>query len=277
MTRLQILELPEGTDDERPPFVLVVDEYTAQRVVTGAGQTITSFTDPIEHAAATIGARGTLVFAETVEIPANDVSAELREGLQQNVGEVYETARRSLSESETFGHQMLQRAENAEGRARAMEVQRDRANRRAERAEAGRVAADNVLRAVCDVSGGPHVDPVVKARETLALAEARQKELVDRMDQVTDALGLDRMRDWDEIVTALRAYRTAAEQLGRRGASGKQALQRAVSDVRLMGYVTDAAGFDRMDTWPQILAALREIRGTSAEGHPQPPDEEGGQ
>ncbi|MER6598968.1 hypothetical protein [Streptomyces parvus] len=220
MTRLQILELPEGADDERPPFVLVVDEYTAQRVVSGTGQTAASFLDPVETAAREIGACGTLVFAETVEIPANDVSAEFREVLQQTVGEIYESARRSLSESETFGHQMLQRAENAEGRARAMEVQRDRANRRAERAEAGRVAADNVLRAVCDVFGGPHVDPVVKARETLALAEARQEELVDRMDQVTDALGLDRLRDWPEIVTALRVYRVAAEQLGRGAAGG---------------------------------------------------------
>ncbi|MFG3090656.1 hypothetical protein ACGGAI_23830 [Streptomyces antibioticus] len=42
---------------------------------------------------------------------------------------------------------------------------------RVEQAEAGRLAADNMLRAVCDVFGGPHQDPIVKARETLARAE----------------------------------------------------------------------------------------------------------
>src|SRR5690606_9961572 len=70
-----------------------------------------------------------------------------------------------------------------------------------------------------------HADPVVKARETLAravraersernlvtlLGESRRSD-VERMDQVTDALGLDRLRDWGEIVRALRAYRAASE------------------------------------------------------------------
>ncbi|MFJ9979687.1 hypothetical protein [Streptomyces cyaneofuscatus] len=177
MTRLQILELPMGADDERPPFVLVVDEYTVQRVMTGAGQSGLSFVAPIDTAAREIGARGTLVFAETVEIPANDVSAEFREGLREALGEMYETARRSLSKSETLGHTLLQRAENAEGRSHAMEVQRDRAVGRAEQAEAGRLAADKMLRAVCEVFGGPHQDPVVKARETLARAKAAEAKL----------------------------------------------------------------------------------------------------
>ncbi|MFD8611059.1 hypothetical protein [Streptomyces sp. NPDC059631] len=50
---------------------------------------------------------------------------------------------------------------------------------RAEQAEAGRLAADNMLRAICDVFGGPHTDPVVKARETLTRAEEAEQKLSD--------------------------------------------------------------------------------------------------
>ncbi|MEU3289907.1 hypothetical protein [Streptomyces longwoodensis] len=206
MARLQILELPEGTDDERPPFALVVDQCAADRWVGSPGNGDQLMSARWREAAELLGARGVIVTAETVEIPANDLSAEFREGLQESVTDVYEAARRSLSESDTLGHKLLQRAE---------------------RAEAGRVAADNMLRAVCQVFGGPHVDPIAKARETLARAEAAEAKLAAlgkqdpvRMDQVTDALGLDRLRDWDEILTALRAYRAAAEQLGEDAAKG---------------------------------------------------------
>lgn len=211
MPRLQILELPEGSTDDRPPFVLVIDEAPRH------GPLFRSFDEDLEmndRVADRVGARSVLVCEDTIEIPANEVTAEFREGMQAHVAEMYETARQSLSESETLGHKLLQRAENAEGRSRAMEVQRDRANRRAEEAEAGRVAADNMLRAVCEVFGGPHQDPVVKARETLARAEEAEAKLetltaqtrrrdTERMDAITDALGIDRLRDWDEITEAL--------------------------------------------------------------------------
>lgn len=216
MARLQILELPEGVDDTRPPFVLVVDESAPHRVIIGMDHG--RVRDHWQDAATLIGARGAIVTAETVEIPANEVSAEFREGVQQQLGELYETARRSLSESETLGHTLLQRAENAEGRSRAMEVQRDRAARRAEQAEAGHRAADNMVRAVCEVFGGPHQDPVVKARETLAraktaeaklqaFAEEQQRDLATRMDEITNALGFDRLRDWDAIVSGIQEQR----------------------------------------------------------------------
>ncbi|WP_369211310.1 hypothetical protein [Streptomyces flavofungini] len=70
MARLQILELPSGVDDDRPPFVLVVDE--------------TSYPDAEVHLAAEtwwrqfasdIGARGCIVTDDTFDIPANDLSA----------------------------------------------------------------------------------------------------------------------------------------------------------------------------------------------------------
>jgi hypothetical protein len=223
MARLQILELPEGPDDERPPFVLVIDQAE-----DSIGRSLRRHVGVPEEAELTtnvahlIGARGVLVFAETIEIPANDVSVEFREGMQQHLGEMYESARRSLSESETLGHKLLQRAEQAEAvtaHTKGLMERRTRTLReRAEQAEAGRVAADNVLRAVCEVFGGPHQDPVVKARETLArarqaedkmqaLVEAQQSGLVERMDAITDALGFDRLRDWDKIVSAIRAQR----------------------------------------------------------------------
>ncbi|WP_431781721.1 hypothetical protein [Streptomyces chumphonensis] len=79
MPRLQILELPEGVDDERPPFVLVIDQYVPQRVILGHGQTGETrepsdpMLDQLRQAGQQIGARGVLLFEETVEIPANEV------------------------------------------------------------------------------------------------------------------------------------------------------------------------------------------------------------
>ncbi|GAP46881.1 hypothetical protein [Streptomyces azureus] len=75
MARLQILELPEGAGDERPPFVLVVDQYEPQRYILGPDQP-----EPVDQFAGIaerIGARAVLVFEETIDIPANDASAYL--------------------------------------------------------------------------------------------------------------------------------------------------------------------------------------------------------
>ncbi|MGW0837576.1 hypothetical protein [Streptomyces prunicolor] len=68
MARLQILQLPEGAGDDRPPFVLVIDE-----AATGPdGELLIKAADFIEAREAT-GDRGVFVFEETVTIPANDV------------------------------------------------------------------------------------------------------------------------------------------------------------------------------------------------------------
>ncbi|MGO4630510.1 hypothetical protein AB4225_06135 [Streptomyces sp. 2RAF24] len=72
MARLQILELPEGVGDERPPFVLIVDEYVPQRYVTAVGAEFKT-RDPFDGVAERIGARAVLAFEETIEIPANEV------------------------------------------------------------------------------------------------------------------------------------------------------------------------------------------------------------
>lgn len=70
MARIQILELPEGGGDDRPPFVLVVDETAPQRVILGAD---TTWRDHWQDIADKIGARGVIVTPDTVDIPANDV------------------------------------------------------------------------------------------------------------------------------------------------------------------------------------------------------------
>ena len=76
MARLQILELPEGSNDDRPPFILVIDQYVARRYVQGIGQTAEPV-DEFAGVAEQIGARAVLVFEETINIPANDLSGYL--------------------------------------------------------------------------------------------------------------------------------------------------------------------------------------------------------
>ncbi|MGW6578862.1 hypothetical protein ACWF76_05555 [Streptomyces globisporus] len=68
MARLQILELPEGAGDDRPPFVLVVDQYEP---VEATPSRLFRHQDMAEQ----IGARAVLVFEDTIDIPANDTSA----------------------------------------------------------------------------------------------------------------------------------------------------------------------------------------------------------
>ena len=193
MTRLQILELPEGPDDHRPPFVLVVDEYAPRRYVLGVGQAGQPRSE-FDGVAEAIGARAVLTFVEQVEIPSNEIAAEFHEGVRESVAELYESAssalsssvmpriedvERKLSESETLGHTLLQRAERAEAvtaHTRGLMERRTRTlSERAERAE----------------------------EKLTALA----KQDTERMDAITDALGFDRLRDWDEIVSAIKRQR----------------------------------------------------------------------
>lgn len=74
MARIQILQLPEGASDERPPFVLVVDECVPQRLVLGAGDN--PIGDYWQNLADRIGARGVIVTPETIDIPANEVPVD---------------------------------------------------------------------------------------------------------------------------------------------------------------------------------------------------------
>lgn len=70
MARLQILELPEGSGDDRPPFVLVVDQADYDSL-----SSLSAALEGWQNVKDEIGARAILVFQETVDIPANDTSA----------------------------------------------------------------------------------------------------------------------------------------------------------------------------------------------------------
>lgn len=69
MARLQILELPEGVGDDRPPFVLIVDEYDPPPYPVDVNAP-----GPFEGIAEKLGARAVLVFEETIDIPANELT-----------------------------------------------------------------------------------------------------------------------------------------------------------------------------------------------------------
>lgn len=70
MARLQILPLPEGTGDDRPPFVLVIDQVTEDE-----GERLIDNRDVMDGFGVKAGARAVAVFhGMTMEIPANEPS-----------------------------------------------------------------------------------------------------------------------------------------------------------------------------------------------------------
>jgi hypothetical protein len=138
MARLQILELPEGANDDRPPFILVVDEWDVDSLE--ASTILNEYWDAFGKK---IGARGVLFVDRTIDIPANDTTAYLRDSEQ------------------------------------------------VERAEPGRT--DERAR---------------QAEEKLkTFMEKRYAIEQERKASLTDALGIDRLRDWDDIRNAAAALR----------------------------------------------------------------------
>ncbi|TVL89754.1 hypothetical protein [Streptomyces sp. SAJ15] len=77
MARIQILELLEGADDERPPFVLVIDQVPTGEAAFEALRRDLNGGDIAER----IGARAVLVFEDTIDIPANWVATSSDGGL----------------------------------------------------------------------------------------------------------------------------------------------------------------------------------------------------
>ncbi|MFE6903800.1 hypothetical protein ACFVFJ_44465 [Streptomyces sp. NPDC057717] len=71
MARIQILELPEGAGDERPPFALVIDQvdYDGPSSHSDWLEGWTTIKDET-------GASAVLVFEDTIEIPANEVPVD---------------------------------------------------------------------------------------------------------------------------------------------------------------------------------------------------------
>lgn len=163
MARLQILELPEGASDDRPPFVLVVDQYEPQRYILGFDQP-----EPVDQFAGIaeqIGARAVLVFEETIDIPANDLATPVDEAFKSEVQDW------AAGTNETL--------------ARIVE---------AISGQAKRTSATEGLRL---------------AHERTDIARDMDR-LANHKAAITDALGIDRLLNWDDIrnaVTALRRER----------------------------------------------------------------------
>lgn len=97
MARLQILELPEGADDTRPPFVLVVDQASEAiaKALTPAESEDVSYETAIKRLtglsiAEQIGARAVLVFEDTIDIPANEITiSDTTDGTDGNVVRIH--------------------------------------------------------------------------------------------------------------------------------------------------------------------------------------------
>jgi hypothetical protein len=113
MTRIQILQLPEGASDERAPFALVIDQHEPQRHVFGFEPS----ESPWDRVAEQLGARAVLYFPETVDIPANSIS--LAEPLL--VGGSSE----ALTEMTRSRDEWMQRSIQAEERLERHREQRD--------------------------------------------------------------------------------------------------------------------------------------------------------
>jgi hypothetical protein len=168
MARLQILELPEGTGDDRPPFVLVVDQYEPRRYMMGLDQTQQSI-DEFDGIPEKLGARAVLVFADTVDIPANDTTAYLA-------------------------------AHEPEIRLKLD----DREVRDAVASDALRMRAANQDR-ILDAREA-RIDAQRLADERTDIARDMDR-LAKRKNELLDALGMDRTRDWDDIRNAASGLR----------------------------------------------------------------------
>jgi hypothetical protein len=159
MARLQILELPEGAGDDRPPFALIVDEMDpdATEAVTAAGLTTAEL----------IGARAVLVFEDTIDIPANEVTLDengqplfLKVHVQGEFEQLREQAKEEIAK-----------------------VQDEILDRREAILDGHRLAQERT-----DI-----------ARDMDRLTKCR--------DELADALGMDRLRDWDDIRNAATGIR----------------------------------------------------------------------
>ncbi|CAL9597234.1 hypothetical protein [Streptomyces sp. enrichment culture] len=102
MPRIQILPLPEGAADERPPFALVIDqadETITQSLAYGVAYDSDNGQRPLREALkADLGARAILVFEDTIEIPANDVSAYIPSAVNLRIEDLADADSAELAE-----------------------------------------------------------------------------------------------------------------------------------------------------------------------------------
>lgn len=85
MARLQILELPEGSGDERSPYLLIIDQVDDE-----LAEDIARWPDDIGKRT---GARHVLCFPGTIDIPANDTAAYLQQVAEETGATIGEAVR----------------------------------------------------------------------------------------------------------------------------------------------------------------------------------------
>lgn len=165
MARIQILELPEGTNNDRPPFVLVVDETAPQHVILGGGNPDRDYWQDI---ADKIGARGVIVTPDTIDIPANDVPLD-------EAGQPLFLKVHVEGEFEQFREQVQDEIRKAQAQVTRALQERDPVHERAN---------------------------IARDRDRLAKWK----------DELADALGMDRTRDWDDIRNAAAGLRGKCDE-----------------------------------------------------------------
>lgn len=186
MARLQILELPEGANDDRAPFVLVVDETVPQRVVLGPD---VAYRDYWQDVAQQIGARAVIVTPETVDIPANDLSGYNGipggdySAFAATVGRVLGIDTNSVA-PDVAGWLLTACSELEKSEAAREQLRQER---------------DNVQSLNDDLRE--------RLRLTSDAASNADTELHSHKAALTDALGVDRLRDWDDIRNAAAGLR----------------------------------------------------------------------
>lgn len=167
MARLQVLQLPEGAGDDRPPFVLVIDEAPTSEEQFDALRRDMEASD----ITARVGARAVVCFEETIDIPANEMPAAVYGCSEEHADTAeiigaHEQTRLALCDAlllsfDTTWHQLIEQA-----------------------AERQREVAD-----------------LCRELDALKVNPNQHKAAI------TDALGMDRLRDWDDIRNAAAGLR----------------------------------------------------------------------
>lgn len=121
MARLQILELPEGSGDDRPPFVLVVDQADYDSL-----SSLSAALEGWQNLKEEIGARAVLVFEEAIDIPANDVPLD-PDGhpVKLRIEPDFETFRQQVQDEIRKAQNELRQAINQDAASERTEIARD--------------------------------------------------------------------------------------------------------------------------------------------------------
>ncbi|MFF7147475.1 hypothetical protein ACFZAO_05300 [Streptomyces griseoaurantiacus] len=183
MARLQILELPEGSGDDRPPFVLVVDQMPADE--SGFEALRRDLADG--NLAERIGARAVLVFEEAVDIPANDMSGYVRDDTGLKVGQQEWVVKMDTPVAVHHANDDGLKVRDKDAELRA-------ANEWIERLHA-------------------ELEELRQQTRHSEEAEAIRKRVAkEQKAALTDALGMGRLRDWDDIRNAATALRKQRDE-----------------------------------------------------------------